>query len=242
MTSRVFIGKIRVIRRRLDDPEIMEISASMLQGDSGKIGILHESDIPRMEIPNRIIKMTKSKHVDDFFSTGKLRLGCFSSFKSHDNPEIGDPTEGSFLLVGRTDSYTYFSELMGGFNYYAFCCYHGQPDEETISRFGYDAAYRIKHPHHFAKAIKKAIKAQSFEYSKCIYGSHKVIVGTPHKKFNPNIISHQQLLLTNSSKYYLKPEKYSHQNEIRFLWGMAKEIHEPRDLYCPQAIQFCEKI
>jgi hypothetical protein len=137
--------------------------------------VVEESQIPLYIVPRRpVIKMTKREYVDAFFRDGTLRLGTFSYYNRFDHEEIGDNTEGSFILVGQHPPTTAFVEISGGFNNYVFCCYSGDADDACIRRFGYDASYRILDVNAFASAIQKRIGAVNYWFSECVYSKDKV--------------------------------------------------------------------
>jgi hypothetical protein len=204
--------------------------------------VIEESLVHRMQLPlGPITKMAKLEHVDAFFSSGRIRLGTFNYFNGCDHEEVTDVEEGRFILVGRSSSATAFAQVAGGFDHYAFCCYSGAPDPACIKRFGYDSAYIIRDPSRFAQAINDAIQAQAYEYAACVYSANKVVVADVPEAFDFQKVSAHLLNLTTSAKFYVKPEKYSHQMEFRFLWRMPSDIGPYLDLACPEAVSFCER-
>jgi hypothetical protein len=204
--------------------------------------VVKESAVQRMVLPSGpITKMARREHVESFLKDGRLRLGTFTYFNQFDHGEIGDSAEGSFVLAGRSSSKTAICKAAGGYDHYVFCCYNGEPDAVCIERFGYDSAFIIKDPKRFAAAISRALQAQHFEYASCVYSPHKAIVADVPDDFAFSVISHHLLDLANSAKYYVKPDRYSHQREFRFLWKMPRDVSAPVDLCCPEAAQFCEQ-
>lgn len=204
--------------------------------------VVDESRIPLNIVPERpVIKMAKSEHVEAFFRDGTLRLGTFSYYNEFDHEEIGDRTEGSFILVGQHPPTTAFVEISGGFNYYVFCCYSGDADDACMHRFGYDSSYRIVEVEAFATAIQKRIGAISYRFSECAYSKDKVIIGKVGSDFDFNVMSARLIDLVNEAKYFVKPVAYSNQSEFRFTWQMPSDVDVPLDIKCPEAIQFCER-
>ena len=61
-----------------------------------------------------------------------------------------------------------------------------------------------------------------------IYKRDKALVGKVPEDFNFMTISSKQLDFVNSAKYFLKPNKFSHQNEFRFIWEV-KEFRIPNN-------------
>lgn len=248
MPSSMHLYGERIFPQRLDDMDVRAYCGAMLYGIppippipmERYARVVQENAVQRMVLPDGpITKMARREHIDSFFREGRLRLGTFSYFNRFDHEEIGDRTEGSFVLAGRSSSKTAIAKMAGGFDHYAFCCYSGEPDRACIERFGYNDAFTITAPAHFAEAISRALGAKQSEYASCVYSPHKAIVGEVPEDFSFGVISHHLLGLATSAKYYVKPDRYSHQREFRFLWQMHGDLSEPLDLFCPEATQYC---
>ncbi len=243
--------KSYVLYPPLNDVAIRAISGAMLNGlyldqpipPDKYADVVRGSEIGVNIVPDRpIIKMARREYVDSFFIDGSLKLGTFSDFNRYDHEEIGDTAEGRFLLVGQNQSATAFAELGGGFDQLAFCCYAGDPDQNCIDRFGYDAAYRINKPVEFARAIMSCVGAIGVSYASCIYSKHKAVVSVIPQDFNFSVISPHLLDLAGIAKFFVKPAAYSHQCEFRFLWQMPNDIDLPVVIKCREAIRFCERV
>ncbi len=205
--------------------------------------VTYTKSVPLYLAPDKpIIKMTKRKYVESFRQEGTIRLGTFHEYSKYDHEEIGDNTEGSFLLVGQNDSMTTFFQGGGGFNSYIFCCFTGDPDQNCIERFGYDSYYKIVNPLGFAQALCRGLQAYNYCFSQCVYSNsrEKVIVGEASEFYNPRQISNQTMLLVNLSKYFVKPNQYAHQSEYRFIFLMKSVVDEPIIIKCPDAVKFCD--
>lgn len=201
-----------------------------------------EEEFEGLEVPEySVIKMSKRKYIDDFFNEGLLQIGTFRSFQRYDDPEIGDKSEGSIIIVGQNSKQTAFAEIGSGFNNYVFCCFDGEPNQKVIRKFGYDDYFEIKDVNGFAKAIQNSLNAKSSMKSKCIYKGDKVLVGKTDKDFDFNIISSKLNNLVNKTKYFIKTEEYEHQNEFRFLWEVETDVNDPIIIKCPEAIKFCRR-
>lgn len=203
--------------------------------------ITEESTIPLNIVPDKpVVKMAKRQHVEAFFQNGALRLGTFSYYNHFDHEEIGDTSEGSFVLVGQHTDTTAFAEIAGGFNNYLFCCYGGAPDPECVERFGYDSNFTIVDIEGFASTIGKHIGAVDYRFAQCAYARDKVVIGTVDRDFDFNTISPRLLDLATEAKYFLKPDKYAHQSEFRITWQMTSDVDLPLDILCPEAIEYCK--
>lgn len=202
--------------------------------------IIGESAVKLMQIPSSpIIKMARKEHVDRFFNHGVLRLGSFKYFNQYDHKEIGDMQEGRTIVIGKSLIRTIIADCAGGFDRYIFCCYTGEPNRQSIQKFGYNDAFIIKDPLKFAEVISEKLSSIKYEYANCVYNPNKVMLGVIPKDYPNNIISHQLLKIANTAKYFLKPDNYSHQHEFRFTWEMPSVVESFIDLECPEALDYC---
>lgn len=203
--------------------------------------ITYEEEFEGLEVPqSKIIKMSKKEYIDDFFENGNLLIGTLESFHN-DSPEIGDNSEGSFIVVGKNTTQTAFAEIGSGFNNYVFCCYDGEPDQEIIDKFGYNDYLEIIDVKGFSEAISKSLKANRSYRSKCLYKKDKVLVGSTPDNFNFYEMSGRLKELVNETKYFLKTSNYKHQQEYRFLWELDNDIKAPLIINCKEAIKYCKR-
>lgn len=204
--------------------------------------IVYDTEIALDQIPEtRVIKMSRKEHVEKFFDDGTLQLGNFNYFNSFDHEEIGDRSEGTFVLVGRRGDEFGFAEIGGGFHYHAFCAYAGDPDPKCIERFGYDSYFSIDDVDGFSTAILKTLRSNHYHYSSCVYRKDKVVVGDVSNNFDFNQISDRLLELVSEAKFFVKPRNYSHQSEFRFIWSNVSDLTAPKIIKCPEAIEYCSR-
>ena len=203
--------------------------------------IAYEEDFKNLESHSRIIKMSKTEHIDNFFRTGTLMLGSFNYYKSFDNSEIGDNKEGSVIVVGESKVGTIFAGIAGGFNNYLFCCYDGNPDPEIIKNFGYDDYFEIVDPEGFSSSINESLNAVKRSRSKCLYRQHKALVGKTPNTYDYGKISGELENLVSQSKYFIKTSNFNHQNEYRFMWTIEEDIEDYILIDCPEAIKYCKR-
>lgn len=192
----------------------------------------------------RVIKMAKKEHIDSFFNEGILQLGTFKYYKRMENSEIGDSSEGDYIVVGRHPFSTRILEMEGGLNNYVFCCYDGEPEPEIIERFGYDDCFEITDLEGFSNAIEKSLDAVKSYKSKCLYKKDKVLIGNLPLDYDFNaVLIDIKLDMYNEAKYFIKFPIYEHQNEFRFIWQMQnnEEVEEPLIIHCPEAIEYCRR-
>jgi len=245
-----YIQEVSIFPPNLSEQKIIAVAQNMSNyffdnsiSASNKIQeIAYEKDFKGLKKPSRrIIKMSKKKHIDDFFKNGKLHLGSFEYYANFDNSEKGDKIEGSYILVGRNHVQTVFATLGGSYNNYLFCCFDGEPDKNILKKFDYDDYFEITDIDGFRNSIEKSLGANSSDNSRCIYRKHKVLVGETPDNYEFNEISMKLLSLTNNSKYFLKTSDFEHQNEYRFVWTINQDVSESIILDCPEAIKYCKR-
>lgn len=204
----------------------------------------HENEIALGQRPvERIIKMTKREHLDGLLKNGTLQLGTASFFAAHESPEVGDPMESApIVLIGEGVGYTRGVAVQGGLDHYMFCTAIGEPDEEIMRRFGYDACYEITQPAPFADAIKSSLEAHGQSFGRCLYSPYRALLGVIYDQTSMNRIDHRLMDLLGSARNFLKPKKFEDQREFRFTWRMPSERHGTLLIKCPEAVQFVRQI
>lgn len=189
-----------------------------------------------------IIKLGKKEHIDAFFKNGELRLASYDYYSTFDHTEIGDDQEGIVTLAARTDSGCIVGRYGSGFNQYIFCTFIGNPDYETMEKFEYDSGFIIHDPIGFSNAIAKSICASSSTFGKCVYYPYKAILGFPNESISGGRLSHETGKLVNAAKHFIKPDRYSHQKEFRFLWEKSLDINGAKVFDCSLARQYCSPL
>jgi len=240
-----------VICKDLDERGVRAISGALCRGLfldqpiplEAHADIAYEEEVVLNQVPSKgVTKMARREHVDAFFKNGELFLGNFEFYNRFDHEEIGDASEGAFLLVGHLPPTTAFVEIAEGFSYHVFCCYSGEPDESCIARFGYDSGFRIIDVIGFADAVGKALGCSDQLFGHCIYRRDKVVVGTPPENFRFDQFSGALTKLVSKAKFFVKPDRFAHQCEFRFLWSSQFDLKQPKTVKCPEAVKFCERI
>jgi hypothetical protein len=206
------------------------------------VDLTYESEFNGLKEPkSQLIKMSKKEYIDAFFEHGTLKLGTLEYYRTIDDPEQGDNSEGSIIIIGQNSTNTAFAKIGSGFNNYVFCCYDGSPNNEVIEKFGYDDYFIIENPKEFAESIRQLIEANRVIRSQCIYKKDKVLFGKTSDHFDFNVLSEKLATLVDETQYFIKTDKYEHQQEYRFIWGLENNVSEPLIIKCPEAIQFCKR-
>ncbi|MBM7454675.1 hypothetical protein HNR62_000504 [Oceanisphaera litoralis] len=189
-----------------------------------------------------VVKLGKKEHIDKFFLTGKLQLGSFAYYNDFDHPEIGDVEEGAVTLVAKTPFGVMAGKYGSGYNHRMFCTYVGHLDQTTMKKFGYDSGFIVTDPAGFAQAIASAISASTFTYGQCLYHPHKAVLGFPGHDVDRHQLSHRTGQMVKAGKHFIKPMRYSHQREFRFLWEMPQDVSGAEIVDCSAARQYCNQL
>lgn len=191
---------------------------------------------------SRIIKMTKSFYADQMVQYGKIRLGSVDEYMGFDHPEIGDKTEGKCIFVVAAPTQTNFFQFRGGLNEWVFCCFCGDFDQDVVSKFGYDAAVEITDPFGFLKTIEQHLGIDTSYFSECVYGDARFLINY----VDSNLSASNAMLDFDKSiglaRAFIKHSRFSHQQEIRFVWPVPKSAERSIDLCCPEITKFCKRI
>ncbi len=212
-------------------------------GAFDKIEPIYEHQVKLMALPDRpIVKLAKDNHVDDFFRSGRLQLGSFEYYSSYEHNEVGDAQEGKVTAVATAEWGFFAGNYGSGYDNYVFCAFCGDPDDTLRRKLGYNSGFIIEDPEGFAKAIQESVKASSYKYGMCVYSPFKAIMGDNAQKIDRSRISHETGKMITAAKHFIKPEKYSHQKEFRFIWETGKDINNAEVIECPEAVKFCRKL
>jgi len=188
------------------------------------------------------IKLAKTEHVDAFFRVGQIQLGTFEYYQKHENPQVHDEFEGFCRLIGYSDAFTVLVEASGGADQYVFCCAMTSNPKLAARRFGYDAAYEVLDPDGFQRAVSGKLKAIRERRAVCAYADHKAIAGEMNGTFRPDRISAATIDMLGAAKYFIKPRRFAHQTEYRFLWELDGPVEKPAIIECPEAVKFCRRM
>lgn len=234
------------IERYLSEPELLGVAADLYEKCTGTkvphwwFQLRDENEILLNQVPGeRIIKMTKRIHLDGFLSDGTLQLGTAIYYAGHENPEVGDPMESApIVLIGERLGYTQAVAVQGGLDHFLFCAALGEPDEEIMRNFGYDACYEVTQPAAFAAAVQDALDAQGGAFGRCLYTPYRALRGAISEQASLMRIDHRLMDMLGSARNFLKPKRFEGQREFRFTWKMPAEKHGTLLIKCPEAIAF----
>jgi len=206
-----------------------------------------------------IYRYMQKAYVDEFMTTGALRLSSYSNFRSHESAAQGDRLEGKVVATVLGPDSMVVSAINYGNNAVVLCT-STTLSRELMNEFGADSVLRINDSTNFAIAVAK----RTPEYLTgvegfCNYANQDyhqvtrkalhdapamapgvapgVYQGTPPAEFNSYMSN-----VIGVEPYFVKRKKYSYQNEYRFVWVLGRDVNHHVDIFAPEARGFCEVI
>jgi hypothetical protein len=202
-----------------------------------------------------LYRSLEKEHVDSFFSTGALRLSSFAKFATHRDEQRFDPNEGKGHVVHRSsEGQTMMATVSQGHNAYVLSASTSylpdfSRDLET------DSGFRINDSLAFGDAVSRCIPGFGVGLEgPCIYIAKRVLdrdtgpidleslrVSPGSKELDMGKLVETVRNVAGEDLYFLKLDKFSHQNEYRMLWLTPRTVEGHLDISCPEARQFCTR-
>jgi len=201
-----------------------------------------------------VYRYLNQEYINEFFSTGRIRLSTFVQFKKNPDEQMGDSTEGKNVLYGTDGKNSFVALTQHGVNSFVLCT-STEESSELMTSFKVDGYFKIKDTIGFAAAIANRIPGflEGLE-GFCKYSLQRNI----QRKLPDSIISD---LLSNPEKqipldkifslteqvgqedvFFIKHTSFRNQSEYRFIWNVSVNTNDALFINCPEAIQHCEKI
>lgn len=198
-----------------------------------------------------VTRFLDKRYVEEFFSSGKLRLSTFTAFRNHKNEERCDPNEGRVNAEIKTPNANHHIAAINGQEAYILC--GGLVENPAMeASFSTQCGMRILNPLAFADTVSGRIPGFVGGYQgNCIYRDETFIRKQSSALFEPPgnqdgvekwANDYDRFVAQQTSEaFFIKHLKYAHQNEYRFIW--FAQGYETTELYidCPEARQFCQK-
>lgn len=205
-----------------------------------------------------LFRYTEQKWIDEFFDKGNLRLSSFRKFAKHKDEERHDAAEGMAGIDIHYGNEQHFTGI-GFFGSEAYVLSTSTIEStDLIKQFeGGDGYFKINDSVAFAAAISAHIPGFMFGYEGlCIYKDARLVKGKYAKPLMPMpppgaeseaekyFAAVEQKIHedTKLAPYFMKPLRYAHQSEYRFVWCASPPTKETINIACPEARRFCEKI
>lgn len=200
-----------------------------------------QQTIDYVNVPPYIYRYEDQKYIDDFFETGRLRIGCFSVYKAYIDNHLGDPNEGRSFVMEDDGERISGAGVQIGMNAHCFCC-STLLSKELLPIFSRNGVFQITDPINFMHEVACAMPWSNLDsvfFGNCTYVNQRIYqykAETPIDPLNPKLpnISPVQL--------FLKDMKYQQQSEYRMIWMLKTQVLSHIDITVPAARIHCEKI
>jgi hypothetical protein len=216
-------------------------------------GTLHFPFHWRIKIEPVFRLLNEVEYANNFFDKGEIMLSCFNNFRKYPDEIQGDVNEGNASIGGTDEKGNMkFVNYNAGFNAYILSTTN-KLNETIIGDFKAKCAIKINQPTVFAHELSRKIPhVTSGLEGNCDYASsrlHFIKEMEANKDFqeidfvnDPQKGNITMSELTMGMELFLKLNKYSYQKEYRLIWFAKKTIDHSIIVYCPEAIEYCEKI
>lgn len=201
-----------------------------------------------------VFRYLEQRYIDDFFSTGLIRLSTFMQFKKYPDEQLGDSTEGKNVLYGTDGEKSFIALTQHGVNSYVLCTSTNEKPE-LLDSFKKDGYFKITDTTGFAAAIANRIPGfmdglEGF----CKYQTERNIkrelpnsiiadlLSNPENKISLDKLFALTSQVGQEDVFFIKHTSYMQQNEYRFIWNVSSTTNDALFIDCPEAIQFCKKI
>jgi hypothetical protein len=167
--------------------------------------------------------------IEDFFINGNLFISSFQNYRSYEDNELGDKSEGHSLNIGVNNSNMNIgSYSISGFNEFSFCT-STILKKDLFEKFSRNSVFRIKDPINFILEISKSLtRVIEVYHGNCIYVDNKIIsknIGDFSfenlEEPDGNISADKLFSISNQvqglDSFFLKDRKYQEQSEYRIL-------------------------
>lgn len=193
----------------------------------------------------QLYRYMDDKYVDEFLSSGKLRLGSFKKYRSEDHLEIGDQREGISQVQVFSGKYFSHEDIKILDNSYILCT--SSILSSTIKdKFEANGGFVIGDINEFAADIAKNIPGcTQVLHGPCIYQNilthfmpqFELSKRSEGLEFSNFINSQLQIY-----PYFHKFLEYADQHEYRIVFITDREAKTTLDIECKSAMKFCQKI
>lgn len=204
-----------------------------------------------------VYRYLDKKFVDAFFETGALRISSFASFAAHIDEERQDSSEGQGIVMHRNsegEGQTMMAVVGQGRNAYVLCgAMNYRPD--LAQAFCTNSGFRINDSISFSEAVSKYLPGfQMGLEGPCLYLAKKTVqrdmgridldamkVSPESKEIDMGKLAQTTFATAGDDLFFIKSDRYAHQNEYRLLWLTPNDVSGYVDIVCPEARQFCTR-
>jgi hypothetical protein len=218
--------------------------------DDERKRIIALSVVPIQAHPTPVYRYMDAEFVEQFFSSGTLRLSSFEAFSRHPDELLRDAHEGKNILTALGENSTmYVVSEHGKACLIISASYLGPWSASKLSHRR--TCFEITNPWGFAAAIAAAINGCSAAVlGACSYvPTLSMTLHAPgynfvraHGEGGLEGLQKDAAAMLQYSPMFRKLSRYQDEQEFRFVWGMDRQVSEPLTIVCPAARQFCRKL
>ena len=200
------------------------------------------------------------KYVDEFFSTGVIRLSTFNRCKYLEDANRKDASEGRAMLIGQEKESRVEMDMGVGDNAVLLCTSLSSNNVKANGEVD-DCCIEIRDINSFVMAITDALLQQGHHVHSvikgpCVYSDRviqKNFQGGMLKNYLDEMFQSTQIDLdelfglgksiSRDDIFFCKPLENRVENEYRILWLLEEDVtQDTYDVIIPNARQFCRKI
>ncbi|MBN2099545.1 MAG: hypothetical protein JW753_08120 [Dehalococcoidia bacterium] len=200
-----------------------------------------------------VFRYLSQAYIDEFFSSGRLRLSAFSEFAKHPDEQRHDKDEGWATVVIHGKQLEVRSRAGKGRDSYVLSA-SLKEDPVLMRAFNTDGYFKINDVVGFGIAVASRIVGFVEGTARnCRYVGRKEITremgAEVDQAFEKDEQGKMDIVKVGGlvgralppDVCFLKGGRYAHQQEFRIIWRVSHEVHEPLFVECPEAVQFCER-
>jgi len=182
--------------------------------------------------------------VVDYYQSGSLQLGSIQYYRDIENQNSKDRMEGlSNILFHGKDRYA--MSLASGYNFGIFCGTSTRDHSAKMSKqFGAKLIKIVDLPA-FAEEVRAILKAKRYYFNHVKYSDLKLFrvrtmkkldfaVDDPSRDFDPSKVTDAIFDLLYKESFlpslFMKPTRFSGENELRLVFEMPHDVPHPRVL------------
>ena len=205
----------------------------------------------RMLLPP-IYRYLPSRYVDQFFSTGVLRLSSIATFRAHKDEARGDTEEGASKVILRGSDRTFAATIYHSEAAYILCGSFILSPSIMRAFDGCDSAIEITNVADFGLEIARHLPGfQRGLSGYCIYSQGSLLMrDIPEKPFplpseeqlTEQVLREAAAKAAQEERFFLKAPKFAAQAEYRLIFAMDDPPSGPLVLHAPRARDFCRKV
>ena len=191
-----------------------------------------------------VFRYEDKQWIDQFFTTGKLRLSTFARFATYADEVRGDTMEGRGVSFGFSKDQTVAIAHAQGFDAFVLCG-STRLHRDLKEKFGRDSVFAIENTLQFTREVARQLPGSKRGMEgQCIYRSTPIIqrdiqfdlekYKRPDGTLDMAMLQDVNTELGGAERLLLKRKQYEDQNEYRFLWAVDAANGQYIDIHCPR--------